>query len=405
MTYNENDETLVKNNSIESLGGGDKQEIILFGTGGLAKRFYSKYKDIVDIKFCIDNDKNKIGSKFYEHDIYNVYEKRNDIKKYKIIVASSYYSEISSQLYKLKLEEYENFITHEAFGKKIAIIHGNCQTGVIKKYLENSKLFSNKYFITQIPPIHEFKNACIDERMLENCALFVYQYSSKNNEFGYQLSSEYILNLLPKKCICINIPNLWCKGSNFLFPQVANNLKVNSLNDNIAFKHFPFSDDNIDNMIEENKSIEEIVNLLKSESFYSKNHILEHFDKNLSLLKERDKKFQVKIVDFIENNYNNSLLYYNVAHPTNIVLKEIGRRILKLLDLYSIDDYDKIELDEITNLGIDQIPIYPSVAKHLDLKFDTNLIRKHHSLGCNNRVLDFEGYIREYIKWCYNIEE
>lgn len=130
------------------MGGGDKQEIILFGTGGLAKRFYSKYKDIVDIKFCIDNDKNKIGSKFYEHDIFNVYEKRNDIKKYKIIVASSYYSEISSQLYKLKLEEYENFISHEAFGKKIAVIHGNCQTGVIKKYLENSKLFSNKYFIT-----------------------------------------------------------------------------------------------------------------------------------------------------------------------------------------------------------------------------------------------------------------
>lgn len=241
--------------------------------------------------------------------------------------------------------------------------------------------------------------------MLENCDLFIYQYSSRNNEFGYQLSSEYITNLLPKKCTCINIPNLWCKGSNFLFPQVINSLIVNPLNYNIAYKHFRFSDNNIDSMIEENKNVKEIVNLLKSESFYSKNYILEHFNKNLSLLKERDKKFQVKIVDFIEDNYNNSLLYYNVAHPNNIVLKEIGKRVLKLLDLYRIDDYDKIELDEITNLGIDQIPIYPSVAKHLDLKFDTNLIRKHHSLGCNNRVLDFEGYIREYIKWCYNIEE
>lgn len=405
MTYNENDETLVKNDSIEDLGEGDKQEIILFGTGGLAKRFYSKYKDIVDIKFCIDNNKNKIGSKFYEHDIYNVYEKRNDIKKYKIIVASSYYSEISSQLYELKLEEYENFITHEAFGKKIAVIHGNCHTGVIKKYLENSKLFSNKYFIIQIPPIHKFKNACIDERILENCDLFIYQYSPIDNKFGYQLSSEYILDLLSNKCICINIPNLRCKGSNFLFPQIINNSNINSLNDNIAYRHFPFSDDNIDSMIEENKSIKEIINLLKSESFYSKNYILEHFDKNLGVLKEKDKKFQVKIVDFIENNYNKFLTYYDVAHPTNIVLKEIGRRVLRLLDLYSSDDYDKIELDEITNLDIYQIPIYPSVAKHLDLKFDTNLIRKHHSLGCNNRVLDFEGYIREYIKWCYNIEE
>lgn len=404
MTYNENDEILVKNDSIESWGGG-KEEIILFGTGGLAKRFYSKYKDIVDIKFCIDNDKNKIGSKFYEHDIYNVYEKRNDIKKYKIIVASSYYSQISSQLYKLKLEEYENFITHEAFGKKIAVIHGNCHTKVLKNYLENSKLFSNKYFITQIPPIHEFKYACIDERMLENCDLFIYHYVSKNNEFGQQLSSEYILNLLPSKCNLINIPNLYCKGSNFLFPQITDIANFNILNDSTYYKHFLFSDENIDSMIEQNKSVKEIINLLKSESFYSKNYILEHFDKNLSLLKERDKKFELKIVDYIENNYNRFLTYYDVAHPTNIVLKEIGRRILKLLDLYSPDDYDKIELDEITNLDYAQIPIYPSVAKHLDLKFDTNLIRKHHSLGCNNRVLDFEGYIREYIKWCYNIEE
>lgn len=378
----------------------------MFGTGGLAKRFYSKYKDIIDIKFCIDNDKNKIGSKFYEHDIYNVYEKRNDIKKYKIIVASSYYSEISSQLYKLKLEEYENFITHEAFGKKIAVIHGNCQTGVIKKYLENSKLFSNKYFIIQIPPIYEFKNNCIDERLLENCDLFMYQYSSEDNVYGKQVSSKYILSLLPSKCNCINIPNLWCKGSNLLFPQITNsvNLKINSFNKGIFHTHFPFVDENIDIMVEHDKNIDDIVNLLKSKDFYSKSYILKHFDENLILLKKRDKKSDVQIIDYIENNYSQFLIYYDISHPTNIVLKEIGKRILKLLDLYISEDYDQIELSKRKECDIVQIPIYPCVTKHLNLKFDTTLVRKYNSV-INDRALDFEGYIREYIKWCYNIEQ
>lgn len=407
MTYNENDETLVKNDSIEGLGGGDKQEIILFGTGGLAKRFYSKYKDIIDIKFCIDNDKNKIGSKFYEHNIYNIYEKRNDIKKYKIIVASSYYSEISSQLYKLKLEEYENFISHENFSKKMAIVYGNCHATVIKSYLENSKLFSSKYFIMEIPNIHKFENDydCIDEKILENCNLFIYQYSSRNNKFGYQLSSEYILSLLSKRCNCINIPNLYCEGSNFLFPQVKDIFTNNPFNNNTCCRQFAYADENIDILIKQNKGVEEICNILKSTNFYNKSYISQNFDKNISLLEERDKKFNVKVVDYIKDNYDKFLTYYDVAHPTNIVLKEIGRRILKLLELYSPNDYDKIELSTIANRDANQIPIYPSVAKHLDLKFDTNLIRKHHSLGCNNRILDFEDYIREYIKWCYNIEE
>lgn len=389
----------LKTSEVNRVGGGDNcNPIILFGTGNLAELFYKKNKKLVDIKFCLDNDKNKQGKEFHNSKIYSPYDKNINIKDCRIIIASIYYSEISSQLKEIGLIEIEDFIPYNLFNKKIAIIYGNCHTRVIKKYLESSHKFSNIYGFYDFDTIYSFNfGSYLEESVLKNCDLFIYQYISKEYK-GYKLSTDYILEHLNRDCKKINIPNLFGLGKMF-FPQSTSN-PYNKIYKSELNGLFWYGDENIIKFMENNISINKIIHSLKK-NIYSKNYILLNFNTVFKKLIDKEKYWDIKISHFIKKNYKKKLLFYDIGHPTNYLLKKIAKEVLRILNIY-----DKIQIIDGINLDIHQMPIYPCVRKCLKLKFKTKKLRCTFPVEeFRYRKLTFEDYIREYISWCYDIRD
>lgn len=100
---------------IEELDKTDRR-IILFGTGKFAERLYSIFKIIgIKITYCLDNNKLKWDQRFCGINIYNPERLKEEYKDdIIIIVASTYYEDISNQLMEYGFEENMSFFSGEA---------------------------------------------------------------------------------------------------------------------------------------------------------------------------------------------------------------------------------------------------------------------------------------------------
>jgi MoaA/NifB/PqqE/SkfB family radical SAM enzyme len=82
----------------------------IWGTGHLSESFYNSYKDIIAVTCFIDNNTEKTGKSFHGIEIRHPAE-IPDLKSYFIIVANSFYAEVTRQLEALGLVEGKDF-TH-----------------------------------------------------------------------------------------------------------------------------------------------------------------------------------------------------------------------------------------------------------------------------------------------------
>lgn len=90
------------------------KKIIIFGTGNMSDRIMSKVSLPVD--YFIDNDKKKNGSEFHGVLVKSIKEIQKETKEeFLIIIASSYYYEISKQLINLGFDETKDFINGEIY--------------------------------------------------------------------------------------------------------------------------------------------------------------------------------------------------------------------------------------------------------------------------------------------------
>ena len=378
------------------------REIIIWGTGVIGRSLYYKILRggyIYKVKYFVDNS--SINT-FYNLEVYRPTKKNCSICL--VVVASSvYYEEIAIQLTEFGLQELKDFIPYEALGKEVVLIHGNCHVEIIKRYLNTSKSFSDKYWTYPVPLIQDNKKGYIKDHLLNNCDVFIYQDIQEKNPFDKRLSANYLKNMVNGKKICI--PNLYGLGK-ILFPQAEIGIHIkgdvwnNPKGTEIQGGLFNYRDKNIDNLwINGERNIREITKFLESE-VYEADFIKQNFYEYIKKWEQREKLCDVKIVDYIKAEYRNIQLFWEPAHPCNILLKEISARILKLLDI------DKSELKEIDfSFGVAEMPIYKCVINALQLNFEVESIRNTHPMKLaklTEKEMDLEEYVREYCYWCFN---
>lgn len=212
------------------------------------------------------------------------------------------------------------------------------------------------------------------------------------------MSDEYIRNCFlnkntyPKEII---IPHLFGFGKAF-FPQSdwnKRNEKINNGRDRNGM--FPHADTVIDECVKQKKTIEEIIDYCKSDSALDKEFIIKNFKIYMKKIKEREEFWNIKIYDFIVENYRNEKLFYDVGHPTNIIMEKISMDILYELGIYGEPIYTKIQMDDHEN------PVYPSVRHTLNLYWKEEELRKSPTARRMCSRMDFEEYIKEYLQWSY----
>lgn len=365
------------------------EKIAIFGTGEQALINYYEIRKNYEVVFFLDNYTEKrefLGRNVEKPDQLNVYA-------YRIVVCCKYYCEIATQLKSMGLIELKDFLPFGALGKQIVLLHGNCHMGILKAYMTKSEVFLQKYWIYPLLPIQSIKAGYIDDDLLKNCDLFIHQDIRKENYYGEKLSDDYIIPRLGGRSI--TIPNLYSFGMVF-FPQTIMNTNNREFkgDPNGLFRH---ADANVEEMLSQGvKRIDDILNVIKG-NVYSEEFLKTEFENQKQKIIEREKRWDVKIIDYILQNFQEKRLFYDYGHPTNIVIKEICVRLFRLLNL------DETSIKEINlNLGMQEEPVYPCVQKALKMNWNNNNLREDgYKLIRGN--MDFDEYYKEYLYWCHEI--
>ena len=270
------------------------------------------------------------------------------------------------------------------------LMYTNCQRGLIYEFLKLSDKFMETYRIDldEIPPNHTAirDRFVIPEQILEKTKLLIYQpLDSKHGD----CSTEYILNKLPSDCISISLPRLYFKG---YWPQHDSN-PFNQGNEKGFHGLFPYGDTNVNSMMNEVLSQEKIIQEISKKDFYNREELLKNIDYTLSELSKRETNTDIKISDFIRDNYRKYRLFHTINHPTDVLGLEVANQILSKLNMPPISEGTKPQYKEV--LGRLQVPIYPSVIDGLDLTFvSESSVYWSKEFG---KKFTFNQYISQYI--------
>lgn len=309
-----------------------------------------------------------------------------------IPVIQAHYVEVRYlDILSVEIEEYVKFIRRT---KKVLIVFGNCQAEKISRGLVCSDLINKKYNSIILPGIHEFEEREIKilRRILRYTDLFIYQNIKMDNKFSPLLGTKYMNTILSEKCRKICIPNIYFSA---YYPQQCNNRYDKS-------GLFAVGDININALYEKKQLTKSNIDRLNDEKYYSENEVQRFLTRSFEELKKRENEYcDIKISDYLENNYRKSLLFYVSNHPRGGVFVEVIQRILEFL--YGERDSNYQWNNEIGELDTIALPIYNSVAKYLKLEFDGSRFVPHKNYSLD--IMDWDKYYNEYVEMCFGIKE
>ncbi len=372
------------------------KKIIIFGTG-------------IDALRCLDllGKKHKVNPEYFivnqcqqpSFAGYCVQEcNRQSVGEYFVLVATkeATYTTIRKQLCDMGLVEFEHFIYYEWMFKELVLLHGNCHFDVIEGYLRSSKKFLEKYSIYPNPRICMNTTKSILVKVLQNIDLWIHEDIQDNNGYGYELSDSYLRNSMKETVKEIIIPHLFGLGK-LLFPFSdvnRNNASLSNGRDNNGM--FPHADLLIEQCVDKRLSVDEIVRFCLNENCMTDIDVLGNFNYYLNKIRQREENWDIKIADFVLSNYKRKKLFYDMGHPTNVILEYI---VYEILDRLGIND--TVSTDE--KLDYHEVPVYPIIRKALGLEWQEEKIRTSSDAKRIALEMDTEEYIREYLYWCHQM--
>ena len=321
----------------------------------------------IDIRYFIAKNGSKAesfrGKKIYNENVEGLY----------VVVATSIevYRSIADELRGEGKREFEDFAYYEWLYKDVVLLHGNCHMTVIKKFLLSSVTFADHFAIYPYPLlVSETKEFRTEPEIFRHIDVWIHQDIRKNNQFGYQVSDEYIRSYVALGIKEITIPHLYGIGK-ILFPQsISKGEKNEAINDGLdSDGMFLHGDKVIEEAISKGMNIDEIIEYCRSDSVMSEEEIRDNFSAGMAKLKEREKLWDIPIYDFIKGNYRNTKLFYDDGHPTNVIMQKIAEEILKRLGIC----HSKIQCD--SKMDLNEKYVYPIVKKTLGLRWEDREIR------------------------------
>ena len=262
----------------------------------------------------------------------------------------------------------------------------------MQKYLCSNPQFNEQFYCINLPRICDVTQ--IGEEAFKiaasNCDVCISQPISDNNRFSNKLSSNNLFSITPKGALNLLIPNCTFLG---YFPQYK--AEVDGM---LSFGEkpiFAYSDKYIDGMICKGLGYQVICNEIQKENFISRDIIVNFYEEQLRVFKEREKDCQIKMYDFVEKNAKKEIFWYSFNHPKNIVIKQLAIRILNYLGINDVTFYDEDLLDGSFGLRGQMQPVYPCVCNELGIKFNPNMLYTVNYNSSQFRI-DFSDYVRYY---------
>jgi hypothetical protein len=250
-------------------------------------------------------------------------------------------------------------------------VYGNCQAGVVKDLLE---FFSGEHISyigdgnLDIHHITTWENIHLNREMdydwvNKNCDIFLYQPIKDSRGVH---STNYILPKLKDSIKKIGIPFVY---SNWLWP-----ISMNPNNDKNGFNN-NYTDVNIDCEFSGIDFLKQFHSPQEAEhAFFNGDidfNLVDRMKSNLKSIRNQERSTDIKISDFIEENFFKELLFYRDVHPSIFLLKEICRRVLSFLGLpYDLSLAKKnLDLNLFPAVTGGYQPLSPHSFSELNLNF------------------------------------
>jgi hypothetical protein len=205
--------------------------------------------------------------------------------------------------------------------KKI-ILYGNCQlTTGIYSYLKSLNNFSINIIQSYTFIRNQLK---IDYDLLSCCDIFIYQ--PIHERYG-KYASDNIIKFLSPECIKIGIPFLYLDA---FFPLIKKNSAHGIDGGEIINENSILNQDIILKLLQKYNK-EEIIKMYDNDEIDF--NFTERFNENINRMLEKEKLCDIKIVDFILEQYKKIKLFDVHVHPTIIIFDEIMKQIVDILKL------------------------------------------------------------------------
>lgn len=284
-------------------------------------------------------------------------------------------------------------------GKKMVIVYGNCHTLVISKMLESSPEFNKGYYILHIKRIQDIKDTSyLYSDFFGKCDVFIHQSIRLGNRYGDEFASLRVIERLKPDCRVISIPNVYHMPICF-FPQYHETEEFIKKGTTFFFR-----DSIIDSHM--GNPFNTISSSLKdyfSDKTFNEAHIREAFDKFIAKVRKREVDWDIKVSDYLLNNYQRCKLFYDPNHPTNEFLEYVSIKLLNILLGRPCDYHENLTSDIC--LDSIEMPICNSVVKALQLNWRDHSIRA--SYPCTNLApicMGYRTYVLEYMALSWTLK-
>lgn len=248
---------------------------------------------------------------------------------------------------------------------------GICQLNAMCTILKNTPTF--KTFYTEILNYtvfditeEEMKN--ILDNILPTCDLILSQPVSNNYRGTNLFSTSTLRSKIKEHQKHLIISNCYFTGYDPV-PFQTTDINGNILHvDDISY----FPSISVNSLLEGNIK-QACVDWCDINS-YNEKELKKNIETTLNELKKREEKVfendfgvDIKIADYIENNYKNKLLFHTYNHPTNDLLYELVRRLLNVINIPYVSNN---EVQNVEYLGIYSLPPPPSVYIKMGMTFN-----------------------------------
>jgi hypothetical protein len=222
---------------------------------------------------------------------------------------------------------------------KICYIYANCFGKVLKDYLENISDFNYEIKVFYMMDCI----STIDINKIKICDLFIYQHMTTNaltNKTKELCTNNFntneIVKLLPIYCVQISISSPYYSG---YFVNGITQDKLKNVN-KIDSKHYIYFPNYCFNsillvMLINNKSTDEILQVLNNPKLYSKEFIINNAINSLNELKKREvtNNVDIRLSIYIESNFTEYRLFHTTNHPSKYIFNFVIGEIFKKINL------------------------------------------------------------------------
>ncbi len=378
-----------------------EKNIWIFGAGNNGRYFYERFKDTYAICGFVSNyeeEKEYQGLPVIRPD--DILRQRDPY----IVVCSDADVAMTSQLRELGLDGRKDYGFLTTLPQKLFIAMGSCQVIKTAEALCRNEDFRNRYDAElYLESAYEFYRDA-DNKRLKGYGRFcdVVFYSMPNVGMTELRDFKPLIDAYYKNAVKLHLPFYCFRGQ---LQQATGNVNPYALRELKAYsgRHFWFrGDQEINRMLEDGHTVEDILETVLDGAYWSDLQILETFRRELKKVEVLDRFSSFPIKPFIEENHKKMLIFIDGVHFSSQLCQYLADEIAKRLDIRPVGDIDIQDEGENSRTGV--MPVYPCVRRALGM--DRGDRYQFYNVE-NDKMdcLDVEEYLRRYIGYVTDVQD